>query len=713
MKKSILLVFMFLLASKMFGQRANIYVSDPRNWGGGQGTIEEVLLTIEPKGVYLEYGLYLTFSARNLGFAHTDTVEVEMNFDLPNNSIVSDSWLWIEDEIIRGEIIDKWTASQIYESIVKRRRDPSILTKQYANRYQLKIFPMAGDESRKVKLTYLVPANWSSKKVSSLLPLEIIRASQYNVDTFHLICRENSEWKNPKINELSERIFEEKHDTTFGSYLRLDLTEVEMNKGSLTFSVDAPFTNGIYLNRFEGNENVYQLAYLPSEGIALKENYKTAILFDYDASTSDNSNEVAISNVKTMLLNHFTEQDSFNLIFSNLEIKRISESWLPASQSVIDSVFNSLSVDILTNYSNLPSLLAYGIEFINDAGTGGEIVLVSNSDHVGASEVANQLIDDLIGGQEENIKISICDYAEYNLERHYIGNRNYRGNEYFYENLSRLTKGNFYRIDYNATFSFQLNELFGSLGTNLTTFDLHTTLESGFCHSRFNINSSNQIINLNTPIIQIGKYDGSLPFEIEFAGAHNDEAFSESYSVSEEDIFNSDSVSSSIWAGNFINSLEGNNYNLTNGDINNIIDYSIENRVLSMYTAFLCLEPGMDIDTFQLGDDEWDIIIGVDDNEETKIDTIFQAYPNPFNNQTTIQIRLNKEIELEIASFKIYNVLGKVVKTFKPSTSSNTREITFVWNGTNDNNVTVSSGHYFFVMNRAGKVKTLKLLLMK
>ncbi|MEE9432201.1 MAG: VIT domain-containing protein [Melioribacteraceae bacterium] len=713
MKKSILLIYVLFLVSEVFGQWANIRVSDPQNLRGGQGTIEEALLSIEPKGAYLEYGLYLTFSARNLGFTHTDTVEVEMNFSLPNNSIVSDSWLWFEGEIIKGEILDKWIASQIYESIVKRRRDPSILIKERANRYQLKIFPMAGDETRRVKLTYLVPANWTSKNVNSNLPLGIIQASQYKVKTFYLISQLGDEWSNPKINELPEKIFEEKYDSTFGNFWSVKLNQSEISKGNLTFSVDAPFTNGIYLNRFEGSENIYQLAYLPSEAISIEEKYKTAILFDYNASTSDISREVAIANVKTMLLNHFTEQDSFNLIFSNLEIKRISENWLPASQEVINSVFDNLSDDILSNYSSLPSLLANGIEFINHVGTGGEIILVANSTQVGAREVANELIEDLIDTQEENVPINICDFANQNLDWHRIGNRSYSGNEYFYENITKLTKGVLFRVDYNATFTFQLNKLFESLGGQLTTYDLHTTLENGFCYSRFGLNSSTQKVSLNTPIIQIGKYDGSFPFEIEFAGVHNSQAFSESYSVTEENIYNSDSVSSSIWAGNFINNLEVGNYNLTNEDIGEIIDFSIENRVLSMYTAFLCLEPGMDIDTFKFDDgaDEW--VTSVEDKEEIKTDSIFQAYPNPFNNQTTIQIRLSKEIDMESVSFKIYDILGRVVKTFEQLVAANSREVKFIWNGKNDNNATVSSGHYFFIMNQAGKVKTMKLLLLK
>lgn len=63
--------------------------------------------------------------------------------------MIIDSWLWIGDEISKAMILDKWTASSIYENIVKRRKDPSILTKMSDLQYELRIFPMAGNEKEK------------------------------------------------------------------------------------------------------------------------------------------------------------------------------------------------------------------------------------------------------------------------------------------------------------------------------------------------------------------------------------------------------------------------------------------------------------------------------------------------------------------------------------------------------------------------------------
>jgi len=92
---------------------------------------------------------------------------------LPENAIVDDSWLWIGKDIIKAKLMDKWTATGIYEGIVKRRKDPSILMKQSATQYELRVFPLVGNQTRKVKITYLMPITWSKINVAASLPTEV------------------------------------------------------------------------------------------------------------------------------------------------------------------------------------------------------------------------------------------------------------------------------------------------------------------------------------------------------------------------------------------------------------------------------------------------------------------------------------------------------------------------------------------------------------
>ena len=97
-------VFLFLLlfTSTQVSAYNWLWIEDPQEpWRDGRGTIEEAVISVRPKGMYMEYGVYLTFSAKGLGFSTADTLEVQFFFDLPEGSIVNDSWLWIGDDIIQ------------------------------------------------------------------------------------------------------------------------------------------------------------------------------------------------------------------------------------------------------------------------------------------------------------------------------------------------------------------------------------------------------------------------------------------------------------------------------------------------------------------------------------------------------------------------------------------------------------------------------------
>ncbi len=206
MKKFLLL---FLLLYTYSFAYTSLYVQDPRTWGGLQmGTIEEAVVSLKPLGIYMQTDLYLTFSARNTSYSSSDTLEVQYLFDLPANAIVTDSWLWMEQDTIKAKIMDQWTASSIYESIIKRRRDPSILFKRDATQYELRIFPMPGDKTRKVKISYLVPTQWTASLVSASLPTNLLSVSANPLNNFELDVSLSREWKNPQILEYPDIVFQ-------------------------------------------------------------------------------------------------------------------------------------------------------------------------------------------------------------------------------------------------------------------------------------------------------------------------------------------------------------------------------------------------------------------------------------------------------------------------------------------------------------------------
>ena len=150
-----------------------------------------------------------------------------------------------------------------------------------------------------------------------------------------------------------------------------------------------------------------------------------------------------------------------------------------------------------------------------------------------------------------------------------------------------------------------------------------------------------------------------------------------------------------------------------NDGIAEIISYSIDERVLSLYTAFLALEPGQQDPCLDCYDESGEIITDVEEVEQAADSLFIEAYPNPFNAQTEIIVNLNKNFNIDNAVFKIYNILGQEIKTFENKFSGAGRKIKFNWDGRNDNGGTTSSGIYFFVVANNIERHTLKLLMLK
>ena len=706
------LICLIIILPSLVTAYDRLTIRDPQSWRYGYGTIEDATISVHPKGIYMEVGIYLTISARNINFYGQTQVEVEYFFDLPANAIVTDSWLWVGDDIIRAEIMDKWTAESIYEDIVNRRRDPSILYKRSETQYELRIYPLNPAETRKIKITYLVPAQWSSNSVSIPIPTNMLKISNYQLNKLNFLTWPQSEWANPAITGHPEIEFTSFTDDLFGDYKMALIPNQELHS-ELNFAFDAPLKHGIYMSTFtDKNESYYQLAFLPSLALNINSAKKVAVLVDFDASKSSMSANELLQLIRSVLKSSLADTDQFNLILSRLSIHRASEGWMSADDTTIDDIFTQMGSDAIASYSNLPALLGNGIEFVKDNGYDGSIVLISASDQAGDSEVANQLIKDITNIMDPKIPIHIADIQDINYSYHYIGSRVYYGNDYLYTNLARITGANYERRRNISPNSEVLTRILSSLGGFLPVFELHTKLQDGICYGRYDVSGIEGSTYLNRPVLQIGKFSGTVPFIVEASGIFKSEIFTQNFEIDETGIFATDSISRSIWAGQYIRNLE--RADQSNEVVAQLIDVSVNERILSYYTAFICLEPSMGgqvcfdcMDESEMSD--------ITDEMETAVDdsTFLVALPNPFNAETIIRINLNKISKPATATFRIYNILGELVKSFRYDGTAGQQSYEIRWDGLNDSGLQVASGTYLFVVSSPEGQKTLKLLLMK
>jgi len=102
--------------------------------------------------------------------------------------------------------------------------------------------------------------------------------------------------------------------------------------------------------------------------------------------------------------------------------------------------------------------------------------------------------------------------------------------------------------------------------------------------------------------------------------------------------------------------------------------------------------------------------IGTGLPESSAANRLTQAYPNPFNPETTIDYAVRESGDVAI---RIYNVAGKLVRTLLEEERAAGDEGKVVWDGRDGTGQPCPSGVYFYRIETPGWVGARKLVLLK
>lgn len=107
-------------------------------------------------------------------------------------------------------------------------------------------------------------------------------------------------------------------------------------------------------------------------------------------------------------------------------------------------------------------------------------------------------------------------------------------------------------------------------------------------------------------------------------------------------------------------------------------------------------------------------LIAVDENRSENLNPMLSVFPNPFHSQTLISWQMNDNgKQTTNASLRIYDITGRVVKTFSNPLSTIGYPSSVNWDGTDLNGAKVASGIYFVRLEMGGEKLTEKVLLLK
>jgi Flp pilus assembly protein TadD len=121
----------------------------------------------------------------------TDARVLESNyaFALPSDATVARLALWVGDELVEGEMVERARARRIFRGIVDdtvRPRDPALLEWVRGSEVSLSIFPIPSRGTRTVRLAYTQPLAWEGDRVRYVMPLSLGADRAASLDDFAL-----------------------------------------------------------------------------------------------------------------------------------------------------------------------------------------------------------------------------------------------------------------------------------------------------------------------------------------------------------------------------------------------------------------------------------------------------------------------------------------------------------------------------------------------
>ena len=143
---------------------------DPRWLAGFEGTSQHdptgsLVATIDGRNVPLTVGYHkvnveirdqIARTVIEQSFVnHTDErLEGVFYFPLPQDASISGFGMWINGQLIEADVVEKQRAREIYETILRERRDPGLLEWTGGNIFKARVFPILAESEKRIKITY-------------------------------------------------------------------------------------------------------------------------------------------------------------------------------------------------------------------------------------------------------------------------------------------------------------------------------------------------------------------------------------------------------------------------------------------------------------------------------------------------------------------------------------------------------------------------------
>ncbi|MFO7947129.1 MAG: VIT domain-containing protein [Armatimonadota bacterium] len=333
-------------------------------------------------------------------------MEATYIFPLPPGAVVQDFTLRADGQEINATLLDKDEAQKTYEDIVRRRKDPAILTWAGENMYRAKIFPIPPDGERRIEIRYSELLSYDTGTVGYRYPLSPESLSHEPIESVVFSCDIHAQ-------QPIGTVYSPSHDISVNrmtkNHVRASYEEKDVlpeNDVILYYNVaDDPVGLSLMTFKEPGKDGFFLLLAAPTVERTETKAVPKNISFVLDTSGSMSGEKIEQAKAAlTFCVNRLNPEDRFNIVAFSDGVREFSEELLAADEGAVKRARKFISDFEASGGTDIDSALKTALKYRVKEKTNYVVFLTDGQPTVG--ETDEQKITDNVSGYADEISCS-------------------------------------------------------------------------------------------------------------------------------------------------------------------------------------------------------------------------------------------------------------------------------------------------------------------
>ena len=293
-------------------------------------------------------------------------------FPLPQDASISGFGMWIGGKLVEADIVEKQRAREIYEEILRQKRDPGLLEWTGGNIFKARVFPIEGFSEKRIRIVYtqVLPLRANKYRYSYGLRSELLQKTPVRELSLSVNIHSQLPIKSVDCSTHSTRNQTTKHSA------QVDFSAQEYTPDrdfEVVCEVDSAQSDVVVIPHRRGDDGYFLVQLTPPgpqgnwQRELLPDGQPLDIVLMCDTSASmDSEKRSQQAEFVLSVLSSLGADDQFNIAVCDVDCHWLNDMQTKVSQKTADRAVNWLTERVSLGWTDLDRMTQSALERIGE-----------------------------------------------------------------------------------------------------------------------------------------------------------------------------------------------------------------------------------------------------------------------------------------------------------------------------------------------------------